>query len=768
MAIWVGKELDPEFFNALDEWRYNCLLEDGSLFTDKDLWTEDNFSILEKKFFEKSINSSDDPYGLLYNQLEESPIDVVQLASEMIWLLLLIVEQRRISLEKKRSRIIELWNLSKENFPDTEKLNEVIYGGFMNPGRPFITGQLSEYGFLIQILKNWKALNSKERSQLLFNNPLGLCKKIDDFASGQDRAILHMFLYYCDPSYFEKISSKNHKIFIYDAFFNLLEKTNDPYKQNKSPCCLDHAIYEIRQCLEKICETNKLDFHADMICKGEKINLRSIWDPKWKKKHKNEISKTANDLFKSITEEPKDDHPLNQILYGPPGTGKTWDAVNHAIAIVDGRTVDEVTRDERKRSKNRFQELKDNGQIEMVTFHQSFTYEDFVEGIKPRFENEQLTYEIVPGVFKKICEKANNYLGINQNNLSFDLNNLIDEFSNFVQERLAEGDEVKLFDEKDKSTVTIVGLTSKKSFKLSKGNRFLARDEIVTCYPKFLTGEIKSPNDIKPKKESQEEMHGVARYYFPLLERLKEFHCGTYNKNFDWKDESDVVQETTKRNFVLIIDEINRGNIAKIFGELITLIEDTKRFGAEDEASVRLPYSKVPFKIPINVYIIGTMNTADRSIALLDTALRRRFDFREMMPNYNEISIDVKSIDLQLLLKSINQRIVVLLDRDHQIGHTYFLKVSSKNELKKTFQTKIIPLLQEYFYDDWEKIDLVLGRNGFVQEIDLDRILNQYGDSHIQGEKKIFELLDTNHEYWDEVIRYKMIYETNTNQDVQQ
>ena len=183
-----------------------------------------------------------------------------------------------------------------------------------------------------------------------------------------------------------------------------------------------------------------------------------------------------------------------------------------------------------------------------------------------------------------------------------------------------------------------------------------------------------------------------------------------------------VAKRNPDKRYVLIIDEINRGNIAKIFGELITLIEDSRRSGQPDETKVTLPYSGKTFGVPDNLYIVGTMNTADRSIQLLDTALRRRFTFVEAMPNPNHrlISRDVDGVDCRKMLTAMNERIAALLDREHQIGHTYLLEVDEVRKLSDTFRNRIFPLLQEYFFDDWAKIRVVLGHNAFVKANKVD------------------------------------------------
>ena len=216
-------------------------------------------------------------------------------------------------------------------------------------------------------------------------------------------------------------------------------------------------------------------------------------------------------------------------------------------------------------------------------------------------------------------------------------------------------------------------------------------------------------------------------------------------------------EDNPDKPYVLIIDEINRGNIAKIFGELITLIEDSKRLGEPDAKEVILPYSQRSFGVPTNLFIIGTMNTADRSIQILDTALRRRFTFVEMMPltSHEKISTDINGINCQEILNRMNRRIFGLLDRERQIGHTYFFDVTTIEQLADVFQNRIIPLLQEYFFDDWSKIRTVLGNNEFVQEDNIrDPSLYGYRDSEI----KYYERLPARDEKWKDPAHYIKIY----------
>ena len=316
-----------------------------------------------------------------------------------------------------------------------------------------------------------------------------------------------------------------------------------------------------------------------------------------------------------LNEESSRSFPLNLIMFGPPGTGKTWEVVSYAVAIIDDEDPEGLAERGREEVKQRFETLKSEERIAFVTFHQNYAYEDFIEGIRPRLSDDNLTYELHHGIFKQIASRT---------------------------------------------------------------------------------------------KESDER-------------------------------------------HVLIIDEINRGNIAKIFGELITLIEPSKRLGGEDRAEVTLPYSRDQFGVPGKLYLVGTMNTADRGIALLDTALRRRFDFIERMPDLRHVDTDIDGVDGRAMLRAMNERIAVYLDREHQIGHTYLIGVKTLDHLAETFQHRIVPLLQEYFYGDWIKIRLVLNGNPFIYEVNIS-------SADIDPERPVFELIPRSDDRWRQADSYQRIY----------
>ena len=395
--------------------------------------------------------------------------------------------------------------------------------------------------------------------------------------------------------------------------------------------------------------------------------------------------------------------PLNQILYGPPGTGKTYKTIDLAVKIIDNQFYQD-NKENRKAIKEKFNEYRENGQIEFITFHQSYSYEEFVEGLKAESdESGNIRYEVKDGVFKKMANKA-------QKSDNFD------EIYNKLLEKVGEG----------KEFFTKTG----KKFKV----RVNSKDNLT-----LLTGDnLKEQGVITKNNLKNNNFNYWKSYTLPILDYLKELGL---------KDE-----DNSNKPYILIIDEINRGNISKIFGELITLIEPSKRIGADEEIKVQLPYSNEEFGVPKNLYIIGTMNTADRSIALLDTAIRRRFEFIEMIPQAEKLK-NVEGIDLEKMLEIINKRIEYLYDKDHTIGHSYFMEVETIQELKEVFLKKIIPLLEEYFYDEYEKIKLVFNNNGFIKK---DESYEKLFSSDYNEDKTIYKI-DKNS--LDDVGNYIKIYE---------
>lgn len=520
--------------------------------------------------------------------------------------------------------------------------------------------------------------------------------------------------------------------------------------------------------------------------------------------------------------------PLNQILYGPPGTGKTYNTINHALEICGENTAGLT----RQKIKAKFNDLEAQGRIVFTTFHQSMTYEDFIEGIKPvepEKEGDPVIYRVEEGVFRKLCIEASfslakeNESAETESVLDFSL--AFDEYVQELEERLASEEKVEL-NSKNGGKVLVDGISS-------NGNIIIKHRGGVRTYTvsklrlSKLQKEISNLEDVSNINNQFRAIIGGSNTsaYWSVLNAIrnnnfKPILSKKEERKYTWGDKKQVVQTLGKQDFenkkglpfVLIIDEINRGNVSQIFGELITLIEDDKRLGNDEALLVQLPYSKESFSVPPNLHIIGTMNTADRSVEALDSALRRRFSFTEIPPDssllepknmilslwnkdaffnvswnnklfrahadslYEFLGIDKEfekyfhdskfnnselwtikdfeninnelfsGINLKSILDTINKRIEKLLDKDHMIGHSYFLIVKSIVDLKCVFQNKIIPLLQEYFFGDYGKIGLVLG-SGFLYEYDNQgdddffASFDEYESASL-GERKIYHLFD--------------------------
>lgn len=424
------------------------------------------------------------------------------------------------------------------------------------------------------------------------------------------------------------------------------------------------------------------------------------------------------------------DIELNQILFGPPGTGKTYKTISTALSIIVPEFY-EANKNDREALVSKFRELTianwsdTKGQIAFCTFHQSFTYEDFVEGIKPKVINEKdIIYEVQKGIFKALCDRART-----ATNDTSDFDTVINKLQNDIL---------------DNGIITL---------STDRGNQFDVNYTGQTTFrirPHESTAENPQyPASIENIRMLYEGAPLTDVYNPSYVKGILEHLYSHYNLSpFEEVVDND-------KPYVIIIDEINRGNVASIFGELITLIEPDKRTGGTEELSVILPYSKKEFKVPNNVYIIGTMNTADRSVEALDSALRRRFSFKEVMPNYGVIASvlqeknDWEGLKISIILEKINKRITRLIDRDHQIGHSYLLKLKNvptsnfTNSLKGIFSKNIIPLLQEYFFNDFNKLGLVLGEAFLSKQDYEDNLFAVFQDGESSDyEDDAYDLID--------------------------
>ena len=501
---------------------------------------------------------------------------------------------------------------------------------------------------------------------------------------------------------------------------------------------------------------------------------------------KKESDKTINNknIIRNVNEkmeEIKEEHHIkNLILYGPPGTGKTYKTIVYAVSIVEKRPLNKVL-DEAKRNYDevfrRYKKYKDAGLIAFTTFHQSYGYEEFIEGIKPKLNidteeycldkimpqtykvinnfsfkdkaignedevGKDIVYKIEDGIFKRFCieaSKKSKRVTIINHKHTWDVVVSDEESSeclitNQIRRIVMKDTKVKKDDTKG---ISFKRKESEQIFKIMKN---IKKEDLILP---VLNGDIIAigyvENEMIEKESIDEYENNLKEPMVDISSKIswivKNIQISVHDLIDDEIDNiklytADEVKnklsnktcpyevKVSEQPHVLIIDEINRGNISKIFGELITLVEDTKRLGEPEEATAVLPYSGAKFGVPKNLYIIGTMNTADRSIALMDTALRRRFRFVEMLPDSSVlINLNIKyveDIDIVSMLDAINERIEYLFDREHTIGHAYFKPLTEDPtivRMAEIFKNAIIPLLQEYFYDDYSKIQLVLGDN---------------------------------------------------------
>lgn len=673
------------------------------------------------------------------------------------------------------------WNIDAENF------SEMIEKSLSKAGN-LLTGGMYYPRNMIQEFSNFSEIKTKELFEILFNENTPLSERFQLFKQKaeefldfypkdgksrntyQDLRAICVYLSFMYPNkyfmykasvynefknkvgYKEFSQASNPDVRKYENFSNLCEKIVEAVKEDPELMEVQSKLASSDGCFAD------LDFHvlAQTIMY---VNVGEYAKAEGDALSNEEVSeemeeKTVKELF---------DH--NIILYGPPGTGKTYNTITYAVAICENRPIEEIEALGREEIRRRYNEYSSTavGRIAFTTFHQSYGYEEFIEGIRPIMDdenseepNEDIKYKVKRGIFREFCENAAK-TKVKEVNYDFNLNrnpviwkvSLEGSGDNETRRYCLENGVIRIG--WDDYGPTIDENTEYKYGGQKILNAFIKKmrvgDVVLSCFNQYeidaigvITGEYEWNEEYEYYRRSRK----VNWLFKNERENIVEINNGSvmtqstvYRMKCELDDIMSIVRkhmfpndiEPTK-NYVFIIDEINRGNISKIFGELITLVESSKRKGNKEEAKAVLPYSKVEFSVPKNVYILGTMNTADRSIALMDTALRRRFSFIEMMPDPKLldgliVSDDKASVDIGEMLRVINKRIEVLYDREHTIGHAFFMDLWDEEpggkrveKLSEIFKKSVIPLLQEYFYEDYDKIRMVLGDNAKKSEED--------------------------------------------------
>lgn len=651
-----------------------CLRGDGSLFGDETLWTGPLLAEVDRSFNGRPDGGKDSFHVKLERQFHDASPASCKLLAELLWILNLF--PTNMGPDAKRRPILTAWGWSGEPRSGAradELMADEVLRGLGSAGPGFMNHKPKELRFLINSMIALKSMEDAERRAVL-DDPWAFAEWIDRVPDEGKRQLRHILPHLMFPDEFERISSPGHIRKILSELGGFDRAT----LRRMTKVEQDRELLATRRSLERE-RGGQIDFYQP--------DIKDRWAPDVDVE---EIPRDEPSEATAWTSSTRPPPPLNQILYGPPGTGKTFGVVDRAVDILDPEFAAQW-KDDRDQLKARFDELVEQGLVRFVTFHQSFSYEEFVEGLRAETTPEgAIRYHVADGVFKALCQPTTKK----------DRLPIGERFSSgYVVSRCT--DELLWLDKPNGSSLPLP---------------WEIIDELLSLVRKgqITITDIRDRQVFKRVTDTRLEkflVHGYDNILPLIVERL--IAGGLVDK------------ESHERKRVLIIDEINRGNISKILGELITLIEPSKRLGADEALTTILPCSKKPFGVPIGVHIIGTMNTADRSLASIDMALRRRFVFEEIEPRPESLEdIEIAGVNMATMLSVMNARIEALLDREHRLGHAYFLNLTAADDvgqLKQLFSRRILPLLKEYFFDDWQRIRLVL--NDHRKDDPVDRFI---------------------------------------------
>ncbi len=708
MARYIGGNNNAEpVLEAIDHWKTASLLSDNGIFEDREVW---NTNYLQKL---DSIIEQIDNKGFYPNfniQLEKSGVpEIIQLAAEICWFVHLCPSYTGISPSKKRDRIKNIWKLSNASFPENSKwLKDDTLKGIGSSGTFFRTNQKKEWKLFIRFTIAFKTLPRQERGEhLKESNCWKFAEWLDGILESGNPTLRHMILFLLFPDNFERIFSTYHRE-------EIVSKFKGEAGRKLSPVEIDHLLLEIRREKEKEHGTSELDFY------NPPLN-------EWQNKNTEEPKESDGEIGKNPSTKKMSGDTMNLILYGPPGTGKTYWLSNLTKEYSGKKQIplpETLSKKQDQTRKNWLRQEFESSAPQWLSIIIGVLY----------LETKATLAEISKHEYARIIEPMTKSKTISST------------IYTELREHAAQNSEVVprtptykyrppfVFDQDSNKRWYLVNDWEEKCGENPKWR------EHVELAKKWKAGPNQEAPDERSEEKPDHELHG-QRFEFVTFHQAygyEDFVEGirpvidkeTGNVKYEvvpgvFKRICQRAKSDPGQQYAIFIDEINRGNIANIFGELITLLETDKRviYGQDGlpksgiGMTLTLPYSGEQFGVPVNLDVFGTMNTADRSIALLDTALRRRFQFKELMPDASLIKGSQNnghiedgeggSINLRALLEAINNRIRFLLSRDMTIGHSYLINVRDFSELKNALLSRIIPLLQEYFYDDWHRIQLV-------------------------------------------------------------